>query len=44
MLTDFLHQKRMDLEAYSRNLRGVNDNENFDPEYLVRGPLNLPKR
>ncbi|GAA5889769.1 hypothetical protein JCM6882_004317 [Rhodosporidiobolus microsporus] len=27
-------QKRMDLDAYSRNLRGVNDGENFDPEYL----------
>ncbi|BGP21002.1 GDP/GTP exchange factor for ARF [Rhodosporidiobolus nylandii] len=27
-------QKRMDLEAYSRNLRGVNDGENFDPDYL----------
>ncbi|BGP52381.1 GDP/GTP exchange factor for ARF [Rhodotorula kratochvilovae] len=27
-------RKRMDLEAYSRNLRGVNDNQDFDPEYL----------
>ncbi|GAA5880201.1 hypothetical protein JCM8547_006589 [Rhodosporidiobolus lusitaniae] len=27
-------QKRMDLEAYSRNLRGVNDGKDFDPEYL----------
>ncbi|GAA6008572.1 Sec7 domain-containing protein [Rhodotorula paludigena] len=27
-------RKRMDFEAYSRNLRGVNDGENFDPEYL----------
>ncbi|GAA5949414.1 hypothetical protein JCM21900_004055 [Sporobolomyces salmonicolor] len=27
-------QKRMDLQAYSRNLRGVNDNSDFDPEYL----------
>ncbi|BGP04186.1 GDP/GTP exchange factor for ARF [Rhodotorula toruloides] len=38
MLNTDLHspqvRKRMDLEAYSRNLRGVNDNENFDPEYL----------
>ncbi|GEM12705.1 sec7 domain-containing protein [Rhodotorula toruloides] len=38
MLNTDLHspqvRKRMDLEAYSRNLRGVNDSENFDPEYL----------
>ncbi|GJN88850.1 hypothetical protein Rhopal_001821-T1 [Rhodotorula paludigena] len=27
-------RKRMYSEAYSRNLRGVNDGENFDPEYL----------
>ncbi|GAA5820135.1 hypothetical protein JCM3770_005386 [Rhodotorula araucariae] len=27
-------RKRMDLEAYSRNLRGVNDNQDFDPDYL----------
>lgn len=29
-------RKRMDLEAYARNLRGVNDGKDFDPEYLVR--------
>lgn len=28
-------QKRMDIDAYSRNLRGVNDNSDFDPDYLV---------
>ncbi|GAA5913880.1 hypothetical protein JCM8208_004987 [Rhodotorula glutinis] len=27
-------RKRMDLEAYARNLRGVNDGKDFDPEYL----------
>ncbi|GAA5939550.1 hypothetical protein JCM3775_004858 [Rhodotorula graminis] len=27
-------RKRMDLEAYARNLRGVNDGQDFDPEYL----------
>ncbi|GAA6035516.1 hypothetical protein JCM8097_000294 [Rhodosporidiobolus ruineniae] len=27
-------QKRMDFEAYSRNLRGVNDGKDFDPDYL----------
>lgn len=25
----------MDIGAYSRNLRGVNDNADFSPEYLV---------
>ncbi|GAA6025135.1 hypothetical protein JCM8202_005730 [Rhodotorula sphaerocarpa] len=38
MLNTDLHnpqvRKRMDLDAYSRNLRGVNDNEDFAPEYL----------
>ena len=38
MLNTDLHnpqvRKRMDLEAYSRNLRGVNDNQDFAPEYL----------
>lgn len=28
-------RKRMDIEAYSRNLRGVNDGVDFAPEYLV---------
>lgn len=32
-------RKRMDLEAYSRNLRGVNDGQDFDPQYLVRSGL-----
>lgn len=40
MLNTDLHnpqvRKRMDLQAYSRNLRGVNENADFDPEYLVR--------
>ncbi|KAK4046649.1 GDP/GTP exchange factor for ARF [Microbotryomycetes sp. JL201] len=27
-------RKRMDITAYSRNLRGVNDGQDFDPEYL----------
>jgi len=40
MLNTDLHnpqvRKRMDLQAYSRNLRGVNENKDFDPEYLVR--------
>jgi len=39
MLNTDLHnpqvRKRMDLHAYSRNLRGVNENKDFDPEYLV---------
>ncbi|GAA6005362.1 hypothetical protein JCM11491_002672 [Sporobolomyces phaffii] len=38
MLNTDLHnpqvRKRMDLQAYSRNLRGVNENADFDPEYL----------
>lgn len=29
-------QKRMTIEEYRRNLRGVNDGTNFSPEYLVR--------
>jgi brefeldin A-resistance guanine nucleotide exchange factor 1 len=28
-------QKKMALEDYKRNLRGVNDGEDFSPEYLV---------
>lgn len=28
-------RKRMDIDAYSRNLRGVNDGKDFSPEYLV---------
>ncbi|SCV67937.1 BQ2448_58 [Microbotryum intermedium] len=38
MLNTDLHnpqvRKRMDIVAYSRNLRGVNDGEDFAPEYL----------
>ncbi|GAA5913201.1 Arf family guanine nucleotide exchange factor GEA2 [Sporobolomyces salmoneus] len=38
MLNTDLHnpqvRKRMDLQAYSRNLRGVNENADFDQEYL----------
>ncbi|KAK4052248.1 GDP/GTP exchange factor for ARF [Microbotryomycetes sp. JL221] len=38
MLNTDLHnpqvRKRMDITAYSRNLRGVNDGQDFDPEYL----------
>jgi brefeldin A-resistance guanine nucleotide exchange factor 1 len=30
-----MQQKRMDITAYSRNLRGVNDGVDFAPEYLV---------
>jgi brefeldin A-resistance guanine nucleotide exchange factor 1 len=41
MLIQF--QKRMTIEEYRRNLRGVNDGANFSPEYLVRFYLgNLP--
>jgi brefeldin A-resistance guanine nucleotide exchange factor 1 len=29
-------QKRMTIEEYRRNLRGVNDGTDFSPEYLVR--------
>ncbi len=28
-------QKRMTIEDYQRNLRGVNDGSDFSPEYLV---------
>ena len=39
MLNTDLHspqvRKRMDITAYSRNLRGVNDGTDFAPEYLV---------
>jgi len=31
-----LPQKRMTLEDYQRNLRGVNENTDFSPEFLVR--------
>jgi len=29
-------QKKMTLEDYSRNLRGINDGESFSPEFVVR--------
>lgn len=39
MLNTDLHspqvRKRMTLEDYSRNLKGVNDNKDFAPEYIV---------
>ncbi len=28
-------QKRMTIDDYKRNLRGVNDGKDFDPAYLV---------
>jgi hypothetical protein len=30
-----ISQKRMTIEDYQRNLRGVNDGSDFSPEYLV---------
>lgn len=45
MLNTDLHspviRKRMTLEDYSRNLKGVNDKEDFPQEYLVRLPIQL---
>jgi len=39
MLNTDLHspqvRKRMTIEDYSRNLKGVNDNKDFAPEYIV---------
>jgi hypothetical protein len=39
MLNTDLHspqvRKRMTVEDYSRNLKGVNDNKDFAPEYIV---------
>lgn len=29
-------QKRMTIADYQKNLKGVNDGSDFDPEYLVR--------
>ena len=34
-------QKRMTIEDYQRNLRGVNDGSDFSPEYLVRDGMGL---
>lgn len=43
MLNTDLHspqvRKRMTVEDYSRNLKGVNDNKDFAPEYIVRQVL-----
>ena len=36
---DIAEQKRMSLEDYMRNLKGVNDGSDFSTEYLVRQPL-----
>jgi hypothetical protein len=36
-----LSQKRMTIEDYQRNLRGVNDGSDFSPEYLVSGRVNV---
>lgn len=36
-----LLQKRMTIEDYQRNLRGVNDGSDFSPEYLVSGVVNV---
>lgn len=39
MLNTDLHspqvRKRMTLEDYGKNLKGVNDNKDFPPEYIV---------
>jgi golgi-specific brefeldin A-resistance guanine nucleotide exchange factor 1 len=34
-------QKRMTIEDYQRNLRGVNDGSDFSPEYLVGNFVHL---
>ena len=31
-------QKKMTLDDYSRNVRGINDGESFSPEFVVRSP------
>lgn len=40
MLNTDLHspqiRKRMTIEDYGKNLKGVNDKEDFSPEYIVR--------
>jgi hypothetical protein len=35
-MSELFFQKRMTIEDYQRNLRGVNDGSDFSPEYLVR--------
>jgi hypothetical protein len=35
------YQKRMTIEDYQRNLRGVNDGIDFSPEYLVGNGMYL---
>jgi len=32
-------QKKMTLEDYSRNVRGINDGESFSPEFVVRSRM-----
>ena len=32
-------QKKMTLEDYSRNVRGINDGESFSPEFVVRSRI-----
>lgn len=48
MLNTDLHnpqvRKRMDITAYSRNLRGVNENADFTPEYLLSIYESIRKR
>ena len=36
-----LSQKRMSIEDYQRNLRGVNDGTDFSSEYLVSNMVNI---
>ena len=36
-----IFQKRMTIEDYQRNLRGVNDGSDFSSEYLVRDGMHL---
>lgn len=38
------HQKRMTIDDYRRNLRGVNDGKDFPPEYLAGIHDSLRKR
>jgi brefeldin A-resistance guanine nucleotide exchange factor 1 len=37
-------QKRMTIDDYKRNLRGVNDGKDFDPEYLASIHESIKKR
>ena len=40
-LAHLISQKRMTIEDYQRNLRGVNDGSDFSPEYLVGDGVHL---